>query len=312
MDWADRIGRRIKLRDLHVLLAVAEYGSMAKAAAHLAISHPVVSKTISDLEQNLGLPLFDRHSQGVELTPYGRALLKCGVTVFDEMRQGLKHVQFLATPDSGELRIGCAEILTGGLLPAVAQRLSNKYPKIHLKVIVANPALMQFQELRERNVELMMGRLSVPLMPEDLVADILFDEPSVVVAGVRSQWARRRRIKFADLIGGPWILPPYDSAPGSHVTEIFRAANLEPPAPNIATLSVQLTTTLVAAGHYLGLLPRSVVQFSALRRALKILRVTVPVRRTAVGILTVKERTLDPLAKLFIECARETVKSKDA
>ena len=55
MDWADRIGRRIRLRDLHVVLAVAEQGSMAKASAHLSISHPVVSKTISDLERTLGL-----------------------------------------------------------------------------------------------------------------------------------------------------------------------------------------------------------------------------------------------------------------
>src|SRR5262249_16512912 len=118
MDWADRIGRRIRLRDLHILLAVAEWGSMAKASAHLAISHPVVSKTISDLEHTVGVRLFDRNSQGVELTTYGRALLKCGVTVFDEMRQGLKQIEFLADPESGELAIGCSDITMASLLPA--------------------------------------------------------------------------------------------------------------------------------------------------------------------------------------------------
>ena len=107
MDWADRIGSRIRLRDLHILLAVAESGSMSKAATQLAISHPVVSKTISDLEQTVGVRLFDRTSQGVELTAYGQTLLKCGVLVFDEMRQGLKQIKFLTVPNSGELRIGC-------------------------------------------------------------------------------------------------------------------------------------------------------------------------------------------------------------
>ncbi len=68
MDWADRIGRRVKLRDLHVLLAVAECGGMAKAAERLAITHPVVSRTISELEQVLGVRLFDRGARGVELT----------------------------------------------------------------------------------------------------------------------------------------------------------------------------------------------------------------------------------------------------
>jgi DNA-binding transcriptional LysR family regulator len=98
MDWADRIGRRVRLRDLHILLAVAERGSMAKASAHLAISHPVVSKTISDLEHTLGVKLFDRNAQGVELTIYGKALLRCGVNVFDEMRQGLRQIETLADP----------------------------------------------------------------------------------------------------------------------------------------------------------------------------------------------------------------------
>jgi 5-methylthioadenosine/S-adenosylhomocysteine deaminase len=79
MDWADRIGRRIKLRDLHILLAVAECGSMAKASSQLSVSHPVVSKTISELERTLGVRLLDRSSQGVELTRHGAALLKLGL-----------------------------------------------------------------------------------------------------------------------------------------------------------------------------------------------------------------------------------------
>src|SRR5436189_5924859 len=105
MDWSDRIGRRVKLRDLHILLAVAEQGSMTKASAKLAISHPVVYKTISELEQTLGVKLFERNSQGVELTSYGQALLKCGVNVFDEMRQGLKQIEFLTDPSSGDLLV---------------------------------------------------------------------------------------------------------------------------------------------------------------------------------------------------------------
>src|SRR5258708_29699447 len=118
MDWSDRIGRRIRLRDLHIVLAVAEQGSMAKASAKLAISHPVVSKTISDLEQTLGVRLFDRNSRGVELTTYGQALLKCGVNVFDEMRQGVQQIEFLADPASGKLTVGCPPIIITRILPA--------------------------------------------------------------------------------------------------------------------------------------------------------------------------------------------------
>ena len=118
MDWVDRIGRRIRLRDLHVLLAVAESGSMSKASAQLAVSHPVVSKTILQLEQSLGVQLFERSTRGVQLTPYGAVLLNCSVAVFDEMRQGLKQLEAIADPAAGELRIGCPEITMAALLPA--------------------------------------------------------------------------------------------------------------------------------------------------------------------------------------------------
>jgi len=130
MKWTDRIGRRVTLRDLHILLAVAESGSMAKAAAQLAVSYPVVSKGITDLEHALGVRLFDRSIRGVEPTPYGRAMLNCGVAVFDEMRQGLNQVEFIKDPNSGELRIGCSEPMAAGLLPALAERFSQNYPAL--------------------------------------------------------------------------------------------------------------------------------------------------------------------------------------
>jgi DNA-binding transcriptional LysR family regulator len=75
VHWADRIGRRLKLRDLHILVAVVQWGSMAKAAHHLAISQPVVSASIGGLEQTLGVRLLDRSRRGVEPTMYGRARL---------------------------------------------------------------------------------------------------------------------------------------------------------------------------------------------------------------------------------------------
>ena len=105
MDWSDRVGHRIQLRDLHVLMAIADTGSMAKAAAKLGISHPAISKTISEIEGTLGVRLFDRNSQGVELTAHGEVLLRCGINVFDEMQQGLRSLEHLSDPNSGEVRL---------------------------------------------------------------------------------------------------------------------------------------------------------------------------------------------------------------
>jgi DNA-binding transcriptional LysR family regulator len=104
MEWSERIGRRIKLRDLHILTEVVQSGSMAKAAKSLAVSTPVVSKTIADLEHAVGVRLLDRSARGIEATMYGRALLRWSLAAFDDLRQGVKEIEFLADPTAGELR----------------------------------------------------------------------------------------------------------------------------------------------------------------------------------------------------------------
>jgi DNA-binding transcriptional LysR family regulator len=308
MEWADRIGNRIRLRDLHVLLAVAECGSMAKAAARLAISHPVVSKTVSDLEHSLGVRLFDRHSQGVELTAYGRVLLNCGNIVFDEMRQSLRQIQFLTSPNTGDLRVGFPEVEIAGIIPSITGSFLRKFPRVDLQIIHANTSMLQFQELRSRNVDLLIGRVRTTALEDDLALERLFDDSLVAVAGPESHWASRQKIELAELVDEPWILPPYNSVPGPFIRDIFQAHGLEPPKPSISTLSNQLTTTLIATGQFLGLLNRTVVASSGAPVRLKILPVDIPPHKITVDIVTIKNRTLSPLAEAFIECARESVK----
>ena len=250
--------------------------------------------------------LFDRTSQGVELTTYGQTLLKCGVLVFDEMRQGLKQIKFLTDPNSGELRIGCREIMVVGLLPAILERFWRRHPRIRVHVVHAYTAMQQFQELRARNVELLIGLMPLtPFQEEDLFVEPLFDEPFVSVAGNHSRWARRREIGLAELVDEPWVLPPYDSAGGTLIAEIFRINKLEPPTPALTTLSIQLTATLVATGRYVGMMPRSVGRFSAGRFGLRILPVELPMQLFSTILITIKHRTLSPLAERFIACVRE-------
>ena len=147
--WETRIGRRLKLRDLHVLFSVVQWGSMAAAAKNLAMSQPAVSKVISDLESVLRVRLLDRSSRGIEPTIYAHALLKRGHVAFDELRQGVRDIEFLADPTAGEVRIASQELFAAGLLPAVIDRISRRHPKIVVR-IVPGTATLEFRELRER------------------------------------------------------------------------------------------------------------------------------------------------------------------
>src|SRR5216683_4298664 len=154
MMQTDLFGHRLKLQHLKLVMAVADWGSMAKAAKHLAISQPVVSKVIADLEGLLGVRLFDRSPQGVEPTPYGRALLKRSITIFDDLRTSVDELKFLADPTSGELRIGSTEPLLAGLGRAVMERLWQRHPRIDFRVVEANSSTLLTRELPERHIEL--------------------------------------------------------------------------------------------------------------------------------------------------------------
>ena len=124
MQASDRVGRRMKLHDLHVLMTVVQAGSMNKAAAVLSTGQSAISRSIAELEHTVGVRLLERTARGVEPTKYGRALLQGGTAVFDELRQAVKNIEFLADPTAGEVRIGC----TPRWPPASFRRLSIGSP----------------------------------------------------------------------------------------------------------------------------------------------------------------------------------------
>ena len=303
--WDERIGRRLKLRDLHIFMTVLGWGSMGKAAAQLGVSQPAISKAIADLEHTIGVRLLDRTARGVEPTRYGEALLKWASAVFDDLRQGIKEIEFLADPTAGEVRIGGTEVMTAGLVPAVIDRMSQEFPRLVFNVVQAPTLAVQYRDLRERSVDLILGRIVTPVLDDDLDTEILFDDPLLVVGGVDSKWARRRNIEAAELTEERWGLPPYDSFVGALVAEAFRARGLEPPRHTVTCTSIQLIAALLATGHFLAVLSSSALRLSGRRLGLKALSVDLNVRSGPVGIVTLKNRTLSPVSKLFIECARE-------
>jgi DNA-binding transcriptional LysR family regulator len=304
MQWADRIGHRLKLRDLHVLIAVVQSGSMTKAAESLAISVPVVSKAISDLEHALGVRLLDRSARGVEPTPYGRALLESGLAAFDELRQGVKTIQFLADPTAGEVRIGCPVTMATGFVSVVSDRLSRKYPHIVVHLVAAESAAT-YRALEERKVDLAIVGMYGPLDDAHLNAEVLFHEPFVIAAGRQSRWARRRSVKLAELINERWTLPPSDTLFGSVVVEAFRASGLDVPRATVVTSSVPARNRLVETGRFLTALPRSMLKFYPKNATIRILPIDLPTTRRPIGIITLKNRSLSPVAQRFVACARE-------
>ena len=306
--WESRIGRRLKLRDLHILFAVVHWGSMAKAATALAMTQPAVSKVIANLEDALRVRLLDRSSRGIEPTLYAHALLKRGHVVFDELRQGIRDIEFLADPTVGEVRIASSELFCAGLLPAAIDTVSRRYPQIVVHVVQANTATLEFRELRERNVDVLLARIPGSFAADDLDIEFLFDDPHHVVVGARSRWARNRKITLAALVNEPWTFPP-NQVVHALIDEAFKAQGLAAPKERVIAGSILLRNQLLATGRFLTVLPNSVLKYNAKQWSLKALPIDLGVKPRAVAIVTLKHRTVSPVVQLFVEHLRVVAKT---
>ena len=303
-DPIDQLMRRLNLRDLRIFLTVMDKGNLAKAASSLSVSRPVVSKAIANLERTLGVRLLDRTPQHMVATEFGRALLSRSLAVFDELRQGVTELKYLADPSAGELRMGASEYMAAGLVPAVIDRLSRLHPNCFFKIELDNPVV----QLRERKVEFVVARLLSRQIEADLEAEALYHEQVFVAAGPTNKWAGRRRLSLSDLRGEPWILAPPEIEQGSPIVTAFRAIGSAMPQTTVLGLSLPLRNGLLATGRFLTIVPGSVLVFGAERTLLRKLPIALPSWQLPVAIITLKNRTLSPLARLFIGELRSTAK----
>lgn len=308
MQVSDRIGNRMKLHDLHVLMGVAQAGSMRKAAALLNTTQPAISRSIADLEHSTGVRLLDRTPQGVVPTAYGRALLDGGAAVFDDLRQAMKNIQFLADPTAGEVRIGTNPLLASTFGCAIVDRVSRRYPRIAYQFETTQTLEVLQRDLIDRNVDFLIARRFGPLMDERLDFEFFFNDSFVVATDPKNPWARRRKIALAELANEPWVLPPRDSLIGSVTNDAFRACGLDYPRATAVTAAPEVRLGLLATGRFLTVNTTATLHFSNWRLRIKVLPVEFPMTPVPVGIVTLKGRTLSPVAKLFLEHAREVAK----
>lgn len=306
MQWVERIGRRIKLRDLHLLEAAAQSGSLAKAAKSQGMSQPAVSQAISEMEKSLGVSLLDRTPQGVVPTAFGHALLKRSVVIFNELRGGLSEIESLADPTSGELRLGTPQPMLA-VTSAVIDRMSQRYPRMTFHLAVESTHNL-VRDLRDRALELVISRMLVPFTEDDLSVDVLFHDELAIMAGKDNPWTRRRVVKLEQLVHERWVLPPPDGWLHPLMQKAFGGHGLAVPRATVSTLSTYAVSMLVAQGPFLTIHPETMLRVSKDHRMMRALPVALPDTRTPVGLVSLKNHALSPVARLFVDTARAVVK----
>jgi DNA-binding transcriptional LysR family regulator len=305
MPLDERLGRRLKLRDLQTLMSVVEAGGIRKAADRLNYTQPAVSKAIASLERSVGKRLLERSRRGIELTPYGEAVIKCGIAVFDDLRKGIADIESLADPTAGEVRIGCTEPVAAGIVSAVMDRLVQRHPRIRFQVLLRDTATLH-RELVARNIDVLIAQMDRLLDDKNTQSEILYYESIAVVASVHHPAANRRRIQISDLLDEAWALPPPQSFVTSIIAQAFRKSGLELPSTAV-TGSAYLRIVMVVSGGVITALPATMLKASIL--PLRALPVMLPTNRRPVRIVTLKNRSLSPVAELFVDQTRTVAKA---
>lgn len=308
---AQRLGRRLKLRDLQILSSVVEHASMARAAARLSMSQPSVSAAIARLESLLGVRLLDRSTQGVTPTAYAEALLKRSLVVFDELARAMEELEFLSNPAQGEVHIACGDTLAAGLVPAAIAQLALRHPGIAVHVVQARAGSAAFGELRDRKVDLVLARTSGKLAESDLDAEMLFEDPHRVVVGASSPWARRRAVDLAQLVEEPWMFPS-GGVIRQLIADAFAARGLRMPRESVNASSILLRNRLLATGRFITVLPASVLRYNARQWSLKALPIDLRVTPGSVAMVRLRNRTPSQVAELFAQGIRAVARTMAA
>jgi DNA-binding transcriptional LysR family regulator len=307
MKWDDRIGRRLRLKDLHTLQTVAEVGSMARASERLALSQPAISKAISDMEHVLGAPLLDRSSRGVALTKSGHLLVARTRVVFDEITQGVSDIAQLADPTRGIVKIGTTEPVAA-VVSEIISRLAGQYPGLTYDVMLSDRDTL-IGELRQRTRDVVVTRWAPMPVADDLAVQTLFKSSLAVMAAHGHPLLRRKRLGLADLMDERWTLSPPESFLGRVVVDLFQRRKLPLPAAVVTTISIHMRLDLLASGRFLTILPAQMLRSPARRAWLRALDVDMGDTSQPIAMITLQKRRVGGPVRLFEQASAEVCKA---
>jgi DNA-binding transcriptional LysR family regulator len=296
-----------ELRHIRAFLAIAELGSFTRAAGKLFMSQPALTVQIRQLEESVGVRLFDRNKRQVVLTPAGRSLIKPFEQLLADLDSVMKMGHDLAELRRGTVTIATLPTLGGGLIPATVQQFTTHHPNITVRIrdVVAESIL---QLVKEEEVDFGVG---IRLRPDSDIEVVDFLRDRLCICFPEGHPIEKRaRPTLRDIASFPLIL----MSKGSSVRTIFeRALESRRLEFRLACESNYMSTAigLIRAGLGIAILPESVVDVAACQ-GIRIQPIRLPGMTRNIGIIRKRNRALSPAAEEFAARLRETAKARIA
>lgn len=299
------IRARLKTRQLLLLVALAEEGNIHRAAQVLSMTQPAASKLLKDLEDVLGVPLFERLPRGMSPTWYGETMIRHARMALANLNQAHDELVALKTGHFGQVGIGAITSPGLSLLPPAVALVKQEHPNLRISLeIETSPVLLD--RLEQGKVDIVVGRLFAEhdkgsLSYEPLTGELVsaVTRPGHPLAGVSNLGLR-------DVHGAGWIVPPAGSVLRHRFDLMFQQEGLSPPINTVETSALLFTTRMLQQSDMIAVLATEVASYYASHGLLNILPMDMPCHMDAFGLITRTDRLLSPGAKVMMKALKQT------
>lgn len=298
---------RLKTRQLLLLIALDEQRNIHRASEELHMTQPAASKQLKELEEMLGVQLFERLPRGMEPTIYGETMIRHARMAVNSL--SLAHDDIVAVKSGLQGQVELGTIMTPGLvlLPRVLSLVKEQAPRLRIGVHMDQSNVLLDELLRGR-LDFMIGRIPERVSAAGLMYEELTDEPACVVVRVGHPMLAVDGLQLSDIADRPWILPPQGSILRSRCDLMFRRAGLTPPLNVIDTTALLLVTALLQQTDSLHVMPIAVARYYESQNMLSVLPIELPCRMDAYGIVSLDGHLPSPGADLLLRALRTVAK----
>lgn len=287
------------MRQLSLLLAIHEQSSLRKAADQIGLTQPAATKMLHEMEEVVGLKLFERSSRGLQATTYGEVLTRYAQGVFSDLGGVRDELLAIQSGNIGKIRVGAIMAPTPRLLSNTLIKLKKQHPRLAPNIQIDTSDVLITALLQDR-LDVAIGRVPDNWDSDELVFQPLADEALSVVASRSNPEVGKNEVSLQELLRYPWVLQAHPSPMRKVIESVFMEASLALPINILETSSMLLTSSLVRQSDMLAVMPTLVAQHYEERKTLSIVPFNIKRKIAPFGIITRKGRILSPATQVFI------------
>lgn len=294
---------RLKTRQLLLIVALSEEGNIHRAAQVLNMTQPAASKLLKDLEDVLGVALFERLPRGMRPTWYGDTMIRHARSALASLNQAHEELQAAKHGQFGQVNLGSITAPAVTLLPPTVAAVKQDHPNLQITIQV-EPSNVLIERLNRGTLDILIGRLSADIDKANLRYEVVTDEPVCAVCRPGHPLLTSSPLRLDDTLAYGWILPPSGSVLRHRFDLMFQELNLPQPTNSVETGALLFITKMMQQSDMVSVLSSDVARYYAAHGMLSILPLVLPCEMQPYGFITRRDRLLSPAASVVLRALK--------